>query len=154
RPETFPKQPKVSSGRFGNWLRLPGHHHSRDHWSRVWDGYRWLVGVDAVQYILSLNGDSPSLIPVDFVHDRVGRALNNPKRQPNDHRSLAGRIRAYKARLPHREEGQQRDDIAYVFAAWLVRDLHLPDDVALSWLHDWDAGNRPPKGDARLVEII
>jgi hypothetical protein len=58
------------------------------------------------------------------------------------------------ARLPHREEGQQRDDIAYVFAAWLVRDLHLPDDVALSWLHEWDAGNRPPKGDARLVEII
>jgi hypothetical protein len=62
-PDFFPKQPAIDPGRYGNWLRLPGKHHSRDHWSEVWDGQRWLRGEDAVAYILSLEGDSPSLIP-------------------------------------------------------------------------------------------
>jgi hypothetical protein len=44
--------------------------------------------------------------------------------------------------------------VAFGFAAFLVRDLALTDDVALDWLSRWDAGNRPPKGRDRLVEII
>src|SRR5262249_54890048 len=36
-PETFPKQSSVPAGKFGNWLRLPGRHHTRGHWARVWD---------------------------------------------------------------------------------------------------------------------
>ena len=40
RPETFPKQPEISPpgsdhGSFGNWLRIPGRHHKRDHWTRI-----------------------------------------------------------------------------------------------------------------------
>jgi len=44
--------------------------------------------------------------------------------------------------------------VAFNFAAFLVRDLQLPDDQALSWLSHWDSGNSPPKGEDRLREII
>ncbi len=36
----------------------------------------------------------------------------------------------------------------------MVRDLARPDDIALAWLSRWDEGNNPPKGEARLREII
>jgi hypothetical protein len=57
-------------------------------------------------------------------------------------------------RLPHLALGQGRDDVAFSFAAFLVRDLALPDHVALPWLSAWDSGNAPPKGADRLREII
>jgi hypothetical protein len=45
RPETFPKQKAVTERNpCGNWLRIPGRHHKRDHWSRVWSGDGWLEG--------------------------------------------------------------------------------------------------------------
>lgn len=64
-PETFPKQATIGSAtRVGcNWLRIPGRHHKREHYSRVWDGARWLDGAEAVAYILAVAGDSPDLIP-------------------------------------------------------------------------------------------
>jgi hypothetical protein len=58
------------------------------------------------------------------------------------------------AKLPNKGEGQGRDDTAYIFAAWLVRNMGLSDDEALVWLSEWDAGNLPPKGTERLKEII
>src|SRR5262249_23935538 len=67
---------------------------------------------------------------------------------------LARRISAYLARLPNLSEGQGRDDVAFHFAAFLVRKLQLSDDQALSWLSQWDSKNNPPKGGHRLREII
>jgi hypothetical protein len=58
------------------------------------------------------------------------------------------------ARLPNLGEGQGRDRVAFSFAAFLARDLDLPDHLALDWLSRWDAGNRPPKGEAALREIL
>jgi len=55
RPEVFPKQAFPTGKRIGSWLRLPGHHHTRDHWSRVWDGTTWLDGSAAVSYLLGSN---------------------------------------------------------------------------------------------------
>jgi hypothetical protein len=153
-PEQFPKQPDVRrcAKGFGNWLRAPGRHHSRDHWSRVWDGGRWLAGSDAVEFILSLGGDPPSLVP-DLPPPAAPAAPRPPHitLRPGYH---AGRIAAFMRRLPHLAEGQGRDDIAFRFAAYLVRDLALPDLVALEWLAVWDAGNSPPKGRDRLSEIL
>src|SRR5262249_45362473 len=34
RPEIFPDKPKWDH--YGDWLRLPGRHHSRPHYTRVW----------------------------------------------------------------------------------------------------------------------
>lgn len=39
-PETFPKRVKEES--IGSWFRLPGLHHTRYHYSRVWSGDDWL----------------------------------------------------------------------------------------------------------------
>jgi hypothetical protein len=158
-PETFPKQPRVVAGKYGNWARLPGRHHTRDHWSCVWDGSRWLEGAVAIEYILSLTGDPPARIPACV--EAFARQLRRiepacgPRPAPVvDGDALGGRIAAYMARLPHLGEGQGRDDVAYHFAAFLVRDLQLPDERALDWLSSWDAGNRPPKGEERLREIL
>jgi hypothetical protein len=63
RPETFPKQERIPPGKFGNWLRLPGRHHTRDHWSRVWKGREWLAGAEAVEELLGYFGDPLDLVP-------------------------------------------------------------------------------------------
>ena len=65
QPETFPKQPEIPTGKFGNWIRLPGRHHTRDHWSKVWDGRNWLEGIDAVEWILQIKGTSADMIPAE-----------------------------------------------------------------------------------------
>ncbi len=61
-PETFPKQATIG-GKYGNWLRCVGRHPSWNHWPEVWDGSNWLEGQAAVEYVLSLTGDSPAKIP-------------------------------------------------------------------------------------------
>jgi hypothetical protein len=153
-PETFPKQPRVAPGRFGNWLRLPGRHHTREHWSRVWDGRGWLAGAAAVDSLLAFDGDAPGLVPLAPVPPpRPGPARNARVFRGGGDR-LSARIAAYMARLPNLALGQGRDDVAYRFAAWLVRDVGVSDDVALQWLSLWDTGNQPPKGDEALREIL
>jgi P4 family phage/plasmid primase-like protien len=139
QPETFPKQPRVNpdptgKGHYGNWCRLIGRHHTRDVWATVWNGSDWLAGEAAVAHVLSLNGDPASLIPADTeVRCRVGE---------------------YRRKLPNLGDRQGRDDVAYNFLAFLVRDLALPDHDALRYAGEWDADNRPPKGPDRLAEIL
>jgi len=137
-PETFPKQARVAPGRFGNWLRLPSRHHTRDHWSTVWDGKTWLNGAAAVDHILASRGASARLIP------EAGRAFQADQQPPPEaprYRpmteqldGLARRIQAYVSRLPNLCEGQGRDDVAYRLAGFLVRDLNLSDNAAMPWL--------------------
>jgi hypothetical protein len=157
-PETFPKQARIDPGRYGNWLRLPGRHHTHDHWSRVWDGTCWLAGAAAVDHILTLTSSLPSCIPAEVAASRQGARPRRtskrarPRIASGDHPTR--RIQAYMAKLPNRAEGQGRDDVAYQFAAFLVRDLEISDDVALDWLRRWDAHNNPPKGDSALRKVI
>jgi hypothetical protein len=161
-PETFPKQPRVEAGKFGNWLRLPGRHHSRDHWSQTWEGSRWLIGGDAANHLLTFTGDPPSLLPPELVVPVRRESAAPPSARPlvapaalaAPVCSLTRRISAYMARLPRLGEGQGRDDVAYRFACWLVRDMALLDDVALEWLRRWDAGNAPPKGEGALRKVV
>jgi hypothetical protein len=155
-PETYPKQPRIRPGGCGNWLRLPGRHHTRPHWSKVWNGSRWLEGSAAVGFILALAGDSPALIPAEVQAPEPPAPPSRPGGLPSRActGNLARRINRYMARLPHRREGQGRDDVAYLFAAFLVRNMGLGDEIALQWLMLWDRGNRPPKGEARLRQIL
>lgn len=153
-PETFPKQPQLvpradGSGAYGNWVRVVGRHHTRPHWARVWDGARWLDEAQTVAFVLDLAGDDPGLIP------EAPQALPpQPARHYPAGGSLAARIAAYCRRLPNLAAGQGRDAVAYGFACWLARDMALSDDVALSWLVEWDRSNSPPKGEAALREIL
>lgn len=62
-PEVFPKQRAVPEGKFGNWLRLPGLHHSRPRFSTFWVNGDWLGGADAVDFLLSHTPDAACLVP-------------------------------------------------------------------------------------------
>ena len=54
RVEVFPKNIGPTPGGFGNWLRMVGHHHKRNHWSRILDMNvpAWLDGAEAVEHLL------------------------------------------------------------------------------------------------------
>jgi hypothetical protein len=67
---------------------------------------------------------------------------------------LQRRIAAYMATLPNLSKGQGRPKVAYTFAAFLARDLQLPDDVVLAWLECWDSANAPPLGRDGLMESV
>jgi hypothetical protein len=158
-PEVFPKQPGIKPGGYGNWVRLPGRHHTREHWASVWDGKTWLAGDDAVAFLLTFTGDPVSLVPDEPTPPPTParRSVFRQYAGRGSHRGctgLANRAQAYMSKLPNRGEGQGRDDVAYHFACFLVRDLALEDASALVWLGRWDAGNTPPKGRERLAEIL
>jgi putative DNA primase/helicase len=153
RGEQFPKQPDLDGIPLGNWLRLPGRHHTRDVWAEAFDGERWLAGADAVAWLLSFTGDDPALVPA--CPPPVKPEPRPPRRGTSARGcSLKDRIAAYVARCPNKGEGEGRDVVAFGLAGFLVRDLCLSDDEALTWLSVWDEHNAPPKGDDRLREII
>lgn len=154
RPETYPKQASILPGKYGNWLRVPGRHHSRDHWSRAWDGERWLEGEAAVAFILSLRGSPPSLLP-DLPPPPERPARQAPARlvvPPGD--QLARRIAGYLRRFPRLGAGEGRSKAAFNLASFLVRDLALSDEAALPWMLAWDEGNVPPLGEADLRDEL
>ena len=80
RPDLFPGNDRLTGKGCSTWLRLPGRHHKRPSWSRVWSpgSDAWLDGEDAVAALLALRGrpvDVAAIVPEDF-----GRAA--PKGQP------------------------------------------------------------------------
>lgn len=56
-PETFPSSSHLSGKGIGKFVRLPGKHHSRDHWTRIWDDGEWLEGNAAIDKMLEHQGD-------------------------------------------------------------------------------------------------
>jgi hypothetical protein len=56
KPEVFPDKPTWDH--YGDWLRLPGRHHSRPHYTRVWNDEPhaespWLAGAEAIDRLLA-----------------------------------------------------------------------------------------------------
>jgi hypothetical protein len=105
--------------------------------------------------ILALDGDDPVLVP-DTPPEQPAPAPHRSRAFTVTARGVdnrAARAAAYMSRLPNLGEGQGRDDVAYQFACFLVRDLSLSKDVALDWLIRWDAGNTPPKGKAEMEKV-
>lgn len=56
QPEIFPGKPQWSH--YGDWLRLPGRHHTRQHFTRVycdepWGEEPWLAGHEAIDRLLA-----------------------------------------------------------------------------------------------------
>lgn len=76
-PETFPKLPK--EGSLGSWFRLPGLHHTREHYGRVWSGDEWLSdpwlsGHAAIDTMLqTMPGPPPPSAKPISEHSRVTR---------------------------------------------------------------------------------
>ena len=70
-PESFPKHDRLTGKRCGHWLRLPGRHHKRPVWSRVWSPrkQRWREGDAAIDALLTLTGrpvDVAAIVPAGF----------------------------------------------------------------------------------------
>jgi hypothetical protein len=86
KPEVFPKQPNVNPSRpYGSWCRLFGRHHTRPHWTKVWDGTAWLEGRPAIDLILAVAGDLPSLIPSDLTGStEMSTGSRHTVAQPNN----------------------------------------------------------------------
>jgi hypothetical protein len=64
-PEVFPKQDHIKEDGFGNMFRLPGKHHKRPHYTRLYDGEKWLEGAEAIEALVKTVPVSPDLIPDD-----------------------------------------------------------------------------------------
>jgi hypothetical protein len=152
-PEVFPKQSRVEPGRFGNWLRLPGRHHTRGHWSRVWDGDagRWLDGDAAVDLLLSHCGVSPDLIPVEALAYREpvrGRPAAGVVRRedwrPARGGPLVERARKYIAKMPASVSGDRGHDRCWDVALALVRGFALPQADAYELMLEFSGRCRPP----------
>jgi putative DNA primase/helicase len=84
-PEIFPKQAEIAPGGFGNWLRLPGRHHTRDHFTRVWNGSVWLDGTAAVKRILRASGVFSEAIPAEALAPPTGPRKPKGKVEAKDY---------------------------------------------------------------------
>jgi len=155
QPETYPRQPALRPGRYGNWLRLPGRHHTREHWSRVWDGNRWLEGAEAIDFILPLTGDSPDLIPAEArawkpPRPQTSNKVNPPRTYTRGRLSPVERARRYLRKVPPAVSGQRGHDQAYHVACILVQGFALSEDEALEAIQGWNAECDPPWTEAEL----
>lgn len=54
--EAFPKQDHVEPGRFGNWVRLPGKHYKRNHWSRLLTPQGWASADETIDAFVEMCG--------------------------------------------------------------------------------------------------
>ncbi|WP_434480980.1 TOTE conflict system archaeo-eukaryotic primase domain-containing protein [Gemmatimonas sp.] len=158
RPETFPKQPRLELNnrkeqKVGNWLRLPGRHHTRSHWSRLAEvGGRWQSGAEAAALLLAWSSTPATVIPaasVPVVTKRpttVGLSLS-----PTGLSNRALEIARFVAKLPVGGDGSGRSDRLYKLAAFLVHDMRCTDDEALPVLRAWNSGNTPPLSEAKVI---
>ena len=113
-PETFPKQAELSlTKKYGNWLRLPGQHHTYDHFTKVWSGEKWLVGQAAIDRILSTNGQA---MPQKLMDSLVGVQVAVDAATPRE--KGAGRLaRSTKEFLERGAPAGERNDRLFRAAA-------------------------------------
>jgi hypothetical protein len=137
-PETFPKARRLTGKRIGGLVRLPGLHHTRDHWTRAWDGQRWLEGEEAIRAILAVKGrdvDLAALIPADF--------------EPHKRRQIIRRLDLASGPAPApsgRRIATARDALRYLgenyhgnYDWWMKVGLMLRElgDAGLTLWHEW-----------------
>jgi hypothetical protein len=89
-PEIFPKQEAIGNGKrpYGNWARIIGRHHTSDHWASAWNGAEFLSGEPLVDFLLSLHGDDPSLIPIEA----IGSTFPSKPSDPADNKPRDGTV--------------------------------------------------------------
>jgi P4 family phage/plasmid primase-like protien len=142
-PEVFPKQSVITAdgnGSCGNWLRLPGRHHKRDHWSRVLDGDDWLQEDEAIDFILGLTGDPAQLIPNEALsfEPEGGRQTSTRAGDPKS----ADDVRFAKEALAYLGKGvKHTNGLVFVddYSMWLTIGMSLYDlgDVGLELWKEW-----------------
>ena len=122
--ETFPKQPAVPEGGYGNWLRLPGRHPKRDVYPRVLaaDG-RWAAGAAAVELVLACRGASLAGVPAAALADP------EPPRVTPGRSAVASAANPGGGELPGREFNRSADWPGILEPHGWRRSRRLPDGV-------------------------
>jgi hypothetical protein len=151
--ETFPKQPstKDQHGKYklGNWLRLPGRHHSRPHWSRFYVEGQWLEGAAATAWLLHAPVNSASAVPA---------APSIPPQRAKRHRTVPSQRHQTPRRPATLVERQQALDClkqlarrrAEDYGSWLAVGMALH-AVDIELLDAWDAWSQ---GSAKYHEGV
>jgi hypothetical protein len=148
--ETFPKQASAR-GAFGNWLRLPGRHHTRAHWSRVARVHgEWQSGADAVRTLLEWSATPVAVVPPLSAWPLPCSGITADA-APNIPSERAPIIRAYLRKLPHGSAGTERSNKLFSLARFLRHGMGCTDAEALPILRAWNAGNTPPLDAAKVV---
>jgi len=74
-PELFPSSERIEG--LGKWLRMPGRHHTHQHFSKVWSDddpeEPWIEGISAIEHLISLR---PMPLPMA---ERPKRIREKPK---------------------------------------------------------------------------
>jgi hypothetical protein len=159
RPETFPKQASASGG-FGNWLRLPGRHHTKPHWSRLArPGTDWTAGADAVACLLDWPATPADVVPPATAwspqQDRAGAPVRRATaRSGTTEVTPERRVGRYLATLPPLADGQGRNQTAFRLAAFVLCDVGLEERDALLALELWNALNITRLDDAALQRAV
>lgn len=139
--EAFPKQtgvaPTPGPGHYGNYIRIPGRHHKRDHWSRFYMAGEWHEGEDAIRLLLDWSPSDAGLIPVAV--DETSEALTcnsaeaSTRRMPK-HDDVAHALRCLQQLHPRRA-----DD----YDEWIHVGMSLHNtDPSGSMCAEWDNWSR------------
>jgi hypothetical protein len=146
--ETFPKQQGAT---FGNWLRLPGPHHTRVWWSQFVAGGAVLAGADAVAHFLAWGTTPAHIVPPAPVRESAPLFTVAPSFMRTDDRLR--RLAAYVRKVPTGLRlGDHRNDTAYRLAARCLEDVGAAD--AFRIVAAWNADNTQPLSDRDLSAII
>src|SRR5262249_54010872 len=127
----------------GNWLRLPGRHHGRDHWSLVWDGTEFVGGDEAIDAILDYAGDSPQLIPDECLKfNPEPRAAGDARARGRTDEELEGDAGLAKEALGYLKPGvKDKDGREYLSHYWtwlyIGMALHELGDIGLDLWLEW-----------------
>jgi putative DNA primase/helicase len=151
--ETYPKQRE--SGRFGNWLRLPGRHHTRAHWSAFEVDGQVLEDEDAVEVWLSAWLSNGASLPVPRPVPKVVPLPVKP-REPVSAHDDGRRVRGYidKVLRTGLGAGEGRNQDGYKLACFCVRDLQLSEKDAVAYLAEWNGTHRTPMSTSKLESLV
>lgn len=149
--ETYPKQASARGG-FGNWLRLPGRHHSKAHWSRVArPGESWASGADAARVLLSWPSSPAGIVPPASVWPlrSVGAPVESSSR--TDLPAVRSPVIAdYVSQLGHGAAGSGRSIRLFHLARFLRHRMRATETEAFAIMRAWNAHNSPPLPESKL----
>lgn len=125
--EWFPKQSELTLAcPYGNWIRLPGKHHKREHWTRIAGSAHgeWLEGDAAARRLIAIAGDDTKRL-LDAYKKAAHSCLKKSSRPVED------------------SSGQDHPDVKKIRSALKALPWTIADEYD-SWLHvgmalhDWE----------------
>lgn len=156
--ECFPKSPTVKNTKkcCGNYIRLPGKHHKREHWSRFWGDDDWLSVSDSVQLLLEHSGNDPALVPA--------AASVTPQKSKCEQLTKPGGLiegdgniemaRQHAAETQGAVAGKSGHDATFRLACELVKGFSLTEAQALKIISAWNETCTPPWSKEELQHKI